>query len=166
MYVYVCVCLPIKRLQIWRQPWLLLFALFIKRRWADGLLVCCAVHTCRHTYTHTRTHMQIHIYTCMLSPVTLALSSIYLFHYTSLGRTMPLGELWGMCVCGCVCQRDRERYKGVWKSSALLNEVTNLFSQDSLWGGHLKSWWLIHTFIYVNHCYSLVSHSVFRKNCL
>lgn len=54
-------------------------------------MVCWSVVQYTHTGAHT--HMQIHIHTCMLDPVTLALSSIYLFHYTSLGRTMLLTEL-------------------------------------------------------------------------
>ena len=104
-------------------------------------------HTHTHTHTRARTHTHANTHTCMLGPVTLALSSIYLFHYTSLSRTMPLGELWGMCVhmcvcsgmcvsvCVCVCVGERQRDKGAWKSRAPLNEVTNLFSEDGLWGG-------------------------------
>lgn len=108
----VCVLTNKRGLQIWRQPWLLLFALFIKRRWADGLLVCCVAHTCG-PHTHTQTQIR----TCMLNPVTLALSSIYLFHYTSLGRTMPLCELRGGArVCVCVWKRQKG-YKAVWMKS-------------------------------------------------
>lgn len=88
-------------------------------RWFAGLL--CSAHMRAHTHT------QIQIRTCMLDPVTLALSPIYLFHYTSLGRTMPLCELWG-CLRVWVCAFEQER-----KIQGSVNEVTNRDSEVVIW---------------------------------
>lgn len=88
-------------------------------RWFAGLL--CSAHMRAHTHT------QIQIRTCMLDPVTLALSPIYLFHYTSLGRTMPLCELRG-CLCVWVCPLEQER-----KIQGSVNEVTNRASEVVIW---------------------------------
>lgn len=187
MCVCVCVCmrLPIKRLQVWRQPWLLLFALFIKRRWADGLLVCCAVHTCRRAHTHT----QIHIHTCMFTPVTLALSSIYLFHYTSLGRTMLLGE---GCVCVHVCVRDTsecERVEWCWMKSqtfllktaseVVIWKADDSFTHSFTWviaihlSATLRSRWIAcnRGIVLVLHhslsaCVQEMAHCTFKQGCM
>lgn len=73
----------------------------------DEQMVCWSV--VRRTHAGPHTHTQTQTRTCMLYPVTLALSPIYLFHCTSLGRTMPL------CVCVCVCVWERQKgYKAVW----------------------------------------------------
>ena len=85
-------------------------------------MVCWSVVQYTHAGTHTHTRKYAH--TRMLDPVTLALSSIYLFHYTSLGRTMLLCELWGICVC--VCMRARvcvKEYRSVeWSRKNLLSQ--------------------------------------------
>lgn len=76
----------------------------------DEQMVCWSV--VRRTHAGPHTHTQTQIRTCMLYPVTLALSSIYLFHYTSLCRTMPLCELWGG---GLVCVWERQKgCEAVW----------------------------------------------------
>lgn len=146
----VSVCLPIKG----------------DSRFGDSLDSCCLLCSLRgdeqmvcwsvvqRTHAGPHTHTQTQIRTCMLDPVTLALSSIYLFHYTSLGRTMPLCELWGRGTR--VCLRETERIQGS------VNEVANRASQVVIW----KSWWLTCTLTSVNHCYSFVSRSAFSKNCL
>lgn len=69
----------------------------------DEQMVCWSV--VRHTHAGPHTHTQTQTRACMLFPVTLALSSIYLFHYTSLGRTMPLRV--------CVWERQKG-YKAAW----------------------------------------------------
>lgn len=110
-------------------------------------MVCWSV--VRRTHAGPHTHTQTQIRTCMLYPVTLALSSIYLFHYTSLCRTIALCEVQGGGL-------EAERIQGS------VNEVANPASEVVIW----KSWWLTCTLASVNHCYSLVSRSVFSKNCL
>lgn len=85
----------------------------------DEQMVCWSV--VRRTHAGPHTHTQTQTRTCMLYPVTLALSPIYLFHCTSLGRTMPL------CVCVCAFERGRKDTRQFeWSGKA------------SLWGGHRK----------------------------
>lgn len=106
----------------------------------DEQMVCWSV--VRRTHAGPHTHTQTQIRTCMLYPVTLALSSIYLFHYTSLGRTMPLCELWGGVAGSCAFERDRkDTRQREWSSKA------------SLWGGHLKK---LMTHLHIGFCESLL----------
>lgn len=138
----VCVLTNKRGLQIWRQPWLLLFALFIKRRWADGLLVCCAVHTCGPTHPHANTNTHMRALSCHLS---------FILHLS-----FPLHVPRQDNATLFVRLRETERIQGS------VNEVANRASEVVIW----KSWWLTRTLASVNHCYSLVSRPVISKNLL
>lgn len=120
----VCVCLPIKRLQIWRQPWLLLFALFIKRRWADGLLVCCAVHTCGHTHTHMQIRKRTWTQACHLSFI------LHLSFPLHISQQDNATQWIVRCVCVCVWEEPKSFSV---KTEVVIWKADDSFTRWFLW---------------------------------